>query len=79
MLTMLMQVILIVEPIYKGFLDRLPEALEEKLTDLNYIPGSFNLEEAISVLGIDSEWERLENKIVWILFKIHLLIKFFCV
>lgn len=79
MLTMLMYVILIVEPIYKGFLDRLPEALEEKLTDLNYIPGSFNLEEAISVLGIDIEWERLENKIVWILFKILLLIKFFCV
>lgn len=79
MLTMLMLVILIVEPIYKGFLDRLPEALEEKLTDLNYIPGSFNLEEAISVLGIDIEWERLENKIVWILFKILLLIKFFCV
>lgn len=79
MLTMLMSVILIVEPIYKGFLDRLPEALEEKLTDLNYIPGSFNLEEAISVLGIDIEWERLENKILWILFKILLLIKFFCV
>lgn len=52
---MLTNVILIVEPIYKGFLDRLPNALEEKLTDLNYIPGSFNLEEAVSVLGIDSE------------------------
>lgn len=63
--------------IYKGFLDRFLEVLEEKLIDLNYILGLFNLEEVILVLGIDIEWERLENKIVWILFKIFLLINFF--
>lgn len=38
--------------IYKGFLDRFLEVLEEKLIDLNYILGLFNLEEVILVLGI---------------------------
>ncbi|XP_078322375.1 uncharacterized protein LOC111103902 isoform X3 [Crassostrea virginica] len=40
------------EPVYKGFLDRLPTVLEDKLAVLNYIPGTFNKEEAISVLGV---------------------------
>jgi hypothetical protein len=32
-------------------LDRLSKALEEKLAIVNYIPGTFDLEEAIDVLG----------------------------
>ncbi|XP_048765483.2 uncharacterized protein LOC130046267 isoform X1 [Ostrea edulis] len=40
-----------IEPIYKGFLDRLPKDLEEKLTIVNYIPGTFDLEEAVDILG----------------------------
>ncbi|XP_011456017.3 uncharacterized protein [Magallana gigas] len=59
-----------IEPIYKGFLDRLPKALEEKLTDLNYIPGSFNLEEAISVL--DSAEDEAKD-IVQTFFDRHLI------
>lgn len=49
--TLHINVTFLVEPLYKSFLDRLPTALAEKLAVLNYIPGSFDLKEALSVLG----------------------------
>lgn len=49
--TLHINVTFLVEPLYKSFLDRLPMALAEKLAVLNYIPGSFDLKEALSVLG----------------------------
>ncbi|XP_061176456.1 uncharacterized protein LOC133185331 [Saccostrea echinata] len=40
---------------YKGFLERLSEALEEHLAVINYMPGSFNEDEARKILGLSDE------------------------
>ncbi|XP_062617214.1 uncharacterized protein LOC134278918 [Saccostrea cucullata] len=44
-----------IESIYKVYLDRLPKILEEKLTVVSYIPGTFDLKEAINLLGTGEE------------------------
>ncbi|XP_062617186.1 uncharacterized protein LOC134278901 isoform X2 [Saccostrea cucullata] len=45
-----------IDSIYKGFLDRLPKLLGENLANVNYIPGTFDLKEALDILGVRSRF-----------------------
>ncbi|KAK3097977.1 hypothetical protein FSP39_015015 [Pinctada imbricata] len=50
--------------VYLSFIRRLSERLQQDLTVLNYIPGSFNIQQATEILGQSSEEEVAEEIIL---------------